>query len=1079
MNDLNDASTRTLHTLARVLDVCDQFEAAWRAGPRPAIESFLPTGPTNFRRAVLRELIAIELELRAAAGEAPEIIEYQMRFPDLTEATTGTWTPPLNGSNTPFHPDLSAAMTGQALGPYELIEAIGTGGMGAVFKARHRVTGGVVAVKVIRPDVFDADPAVRADALRRFTEEFRSQAAIRHPHAVPVYDVGESGGRPFYVMPYIEGTSLARAVRERPLPVRQAAESVADVAEAADAAHQIGVLHRDIKPHNVLLDSAGRAYLADFGLAKRLEEFRSRAAPSAPLLGTLAYASPEQVRGGEGLDRRADVYALGATLYAGLTGRPPFQAATTEETLRQVLTADPAPPRVLNPAVPRDLEMVCLKCLRKDRRDRYASAAELAADLHRFLDGKPVLARQLPVWRRAGRWVGRHPLAATVVAATVVCLGVLVGAIVWQRDRDRTARVEATVAALRQADDSRAGEFMAALARDPHTAERYLTDAWQSAGPDAPDRVRLAVALKAIAPANRSAEQARFLEGRIPEAGPHALRLIRDALADEASALRPGLWQMAADPESAPGHRFRAAAVLAGWDPNDDRWAALAEDVTRQLLAENPALVAAWVELFRPAGRHLRGRLADWFHDRTHPAEARLAAAVLAEWLTDPADLPLVVELAETADPTQFIYLWPRLRDRRAAALPALHTRLAAADQAADPQRRANLAAALLRLDPGDGAVWERLRPPDPAPGILYHVFADAFRLPRVVVLTDPTPAFLLHRLSAFGVGPDDMVGRLGAATDPQLRQALILALGEVPAADRSPRQQRDYAARLVDLLRTDPDPGVHSAADWALRAWGVDPPPTTSGSTPTDRVHWVVTPSGLTLTAFPTLVQVTTATGSSRTLAPFALAIRETSLGEYRRFQPGYRPSSRVKTRSRDSDIEAVSAVSFWEAARYCNWLSRHEGLGNADMCYEEHGHVMVPRPDFTLRLGYRLPTEAEWDYGCRGPRPIRRFFGDADELVPRYAWHNEITGFFAMPVGRLKPNAFGLFDVLGNVAEWCHRDGGPGVYGEEVLRGQGAHVMGRSIDAGHRSEVTPDWPYGPTGFRVARTLPARPPAD
>jgi serine/threonine protein kinase len=1047
------SSRRPSETLDHVVHVCDRFEAAWRAGPRPAIESFLPAEPDDLRREVLRELVVVELELRTVAGEKPDPAEYHRRFPELTDGSTALWDGAIR--DTPF---TSGPAAGDVLGPYELLEALGAGGMGVVFKARHRVTGGDVAVKVIRPDVFDGDPAVRAEAVRRFTHEFRTQATIRHPHALPVYDVGESDGRPYYAMPYVAGASLAQAVRERPLAVRHAAEAIACVAEAAEAAHQAGVLHRDIKPHNVLLDPAGRAYLADFGLAKRLEAFRSRAAPSVAMIGTLPYAAPEQVRGADELDRRADVYGLGATLYAALTGRPPFQTASAEETLHQVLTADPAPPRVLNPAVPRDLEVVCLKCLRKDPRDRYPTAADLAADLRRFLDNKPVLARPLPVWRRAGRWAGRHPRQVSAFAAAAVCLAVLVGAIIWQRDRDRSARAESAVAALRQSDDAQARELIATLVRDPRASVPPLTDAWTAADPDGPDRVRLAAAYVAVAPADRSAEHARFLEGRIADAGPHTLRIIRDALAKNADELRPRLWDVVSDEEVAIGHRFRAAAVLAAWDPDDERWAGNAGYLTRHLLSESPALVAAWVELFRPAERHLRGRLTEQFHDRGRPDRAQLAAAVLAEWLTNPADLPLVVELTETADSTQFTYLWPRLRDRREAALTSLRARLVDADRANDAGRRANLAAAVLRLDPADTTTWERLTPTDPA---------------------DPTPGLLLHRLAAFGIGPHDLARQLDTATDPGFRQALVLALGEIPAADQSPRQQRVYADRLRALYRTDPDPGIHAAADWTLRAWGVDPGPPGPGPASGDAARWIVTPSGLTMTTFVVPVLVTTAAGTRRTLAPFSLATRETTLGEFRRFQAGYRPSERRNNKSRDADDEAVSAVTFFEAARYCNWLSKLEGLGDDDLCYEDRGKEIVPRPDFERRRGYRLPTEAEWDYGCRGQLPCRRFFGNADELVGRYGWYKEATDWYPMPPGKLKPNRFGLFDVLGNMHEWCHRDGGPGPDGQQVRRGQGLDTLTRVCNGEDRIEQTPDWPIGSSGFRVARTLLARPPGE
>ena len=227
--------------------------------------------------------------------------------------------------------------------------------------------------------------------LARFLAEASSAARLEHPNIVPVYDVGLHEGQPYFIMRIINGQSLARRLADGPIPAREAATLLAPIARAMDHAHRNGVLHRDLKPSNILLDQDGIPHVADFGLAKRLDvdlELTS----SGAIVGTPGYMAPEQVSMGRGqIGPASDVYSLGAILYQMLTGRPPFQAATALDTVFLVLEQDPLPPRLLNPRVDRDLELIALKCLQKPADLRYGSAASLASDLEAYLAGEPNL----------------------------------------------------------------------------------------------------------------------------------------------------------------------------------------------------------------------------------------------------------------------------------------------------------------------------------------------------------------------------------------------------------------------------------------------------------------------------------------------------------------------------------------------------------------------------------------------------------------------------------------------------------------------------------------------------------------
>lgn len=273
------------------------------------------------------------------------------------------------------------------IGDYEIIEELGRGGMGVVYRALQKSLNREVALKVVLRGNLAA-----AGELSRFRQEAQAAAQLSHPHIVPVYEVGDLDGRPYFSMKLIPGETLAQRLLAGPLPQREAAQLCQKMASAIVAAHAQGVLHRDLKPSNILIDELGQPHLTDFGLAKRMQD-REGLTNSGAVLGTPAYMAPEQAAGDRGqLGPWTDVYGLGVILYQMLTGRPPFQAATAVDTVLLVLEQDPLPPRLLNKRVDRDLEMIVLKCLQKPVDLRYASAALLVKDLQAYLENAPVSA---------------------------------------------------------------------------------------------------------------------------------------------------------------------------------------------------------------------------------------------------------------------------------------------------------------------------------------------------------------------------------------------------------------------------------------------------------------------------------------------------------------------------------------------------------------------------------------------------------------------------------------------------------------------------------------------------------------
>jgi tetratricopeptide (TPR) repeat protein len=315
---------------------------------------------------------------------------------------------------------------GPVLAGYEVLGELGRGGMGVVYKARHLTLKRLVALKMILSGSYAG-----SRALARFEAEARAVARLQHPNIVQIYEVGESEGNPFFSLEYVEGGCLAhKLAREGPMASVVAVPLMATLARAVHFAHERGIVHRDLKPANVLLAADGTPKITDFGIAKQLDEVAMNTDTGA-VLGTPGYMAPEQAEGkSKAVGPACDVWALGAILYELLTGRPPFQAETPFDTLLQVVSSDPVPVRQLQPKIPRDLETICLKCLQKDRRRRYASALALAEDLDRFHNHEPIQARRVGSLERAGRWMRRRPAAATGIlggAALIVIFSGVVG----------------------------------------------------------------------------------------------------------------------------------------------------------------------------------------------------------------------------------------------------------------------------------------------------------------------------------------------------------------------------------------------------------------------------------------------------------------------------------------------------------------------------------------------------------------------------------------------------------------------------------------------------------------------------
>ena len=476
LDDLTDSQLR------RIDQICDGFETAWNSQRRPRIEAFLDPDVGPHRRLLLRELVLIDAEYRRQREECPRIDDYHERFPDLDEQWLDAHLSPRQGnkpervctdaSDSEARSKSDCAWNGspcegnqlRQLGKFQLLERVGVGAFGTVWRALDLRLNRTVALKVPHAHLIES-----GEEVARFFREARAAAQLRHPGIVTVHEVPVVDGLPVLVCDFVTGTSLRDLIAIRRLPHLITAALVARIADALAYAHSMGAIHRDIKPSNIMLDPGssvsgttavassslwpGEPRIVDFGLAF-LDQEAIRLTHDGAIIGTPAYMSPEQAAGRDSahpIDHRTDIYSLGVVLYELLTGALPFAGARCE-VLSRVIDSEPPSPRRLDPSLPRDIESICLKAMAKEPRHRYDSARELADDLRHFLEGEPVRARPISLWERCLRRAQRRPAEACLgLMGTVTVLAMIVLAVGY-RYHLRLERLLQTTESARNAE---------------------------------------------------------------------------------------------------------------------------------------------------------------------------------------------------------------------------------------------------------------------------------------------------------------------------------------------------------------------------------------------------------------------------------------------------------------------------------------------------------------------------------------------------------------------------------------------------------------------------------------------------
>ena len=699
------------------------------------------------------------------------------------------------------------------IGDYEILDEVARGGMGVVYRARQTKLNRIVALKMIQAAEF-ASP----EQIKRFQNEAEAAANLNHRGIVPVYDVGELGGQHYFSMAFVDGECLASKVnREGPLAPQLAAQLMAEIASAIDHAHREGVIHRDIKPHNVLLGKDGQAGVTDFGLAK-LQESNSELTSHGQVLGTPAYMPPEQALGDVAqVGVSADVYSLGATFYFLLTGRPPFQASNVRDTLRQVLEAQPVPPRRLNTSIPRDLETICLKALAKEPGGRYQSALLLAEDLERWLNGSPIRARRITAAERGWKWCRRNPIVAGLT--TTVLLFAIVGPVwVWYRgnvehanglvDQLATAEPDAVPSLIKEIESH-------AYWTEPHLRQTSVGESKGTIADQLARRVRLALASSDPSLADALIDD--LLSAEILEIGNTC-----DALRRSSAVGTNRLWSVlrsmdSSDQNDSDAERYRAAIGIIRMDI--DRPKLEADEyrfLVEQTLDLEPSLqLEIWNQL-DSAKSELLLVMENVFLDRSRKTLDRIYVAnAIARYAA--SDEVLLSRLLCEATPEQYGILFRQYRQvatrKSTDPLHELVERqpseaLSVAEKIDLGRRRAKAAITLLRMGERESVfdVFRYEEDPEAMTQFVHHC---------QLLEVQPVELVECFELVNEERGPFESRDK----TNDQEIYAILLSLGEYEF-EELPDSRIELVSELEQIYEHDPSSAVHSASGWLLRSY-------------------------------------------------------------------------------------------------------------------------------------------------------------------------------------------------------------------------------------------------------------------
>ncbi len=996
---------------------------------------------------------------------------------------------------------------------YELGAEIARGGMGVILRAHDRNLGRDVAVKVLTEEWQG-----NTEIVRRFLQEAQIGGQLQHPGIAPFYEIGRlSDQRPFIAMKLVKGQTFADLL----VPGRNVENDqakllgiFAKVCQAIAFAHSRGVIHRDLKPANVMVGEFGEVQVMDWGLAKLIGgenpadpvDATPGAGPAAisddvttndvahqtrvgQAMGTPAYMPPEQSIGRA--DKASDVFSLGAILCEILTGQP----TTGDEKAAQ--------DRLDRCAGDRELVALARDCIQRGPADRPQDAGIVAAKISTHIDAvqlrlkeAEIVTARAEVKAEEERKRRQRTHLAVAVGAVALALAALVGWGIRNSvvEQQHATRAEGLVAQLLSAEIAQVPRILDDLQDYREWADPLLRQELEQATPGSAERLH---AMLGLLPVDDS--QLEELREQLLVVSPNQFEVVRQRLSPYQDRIVAPLWDIANDEQQTAQRRFQAACALALYTPEDARWEQIGSFVANFLVNVKPSDLPPWGNALRPVGAKLLPSLSEIYRNKDEREQVRsFATDTIVDYAADEPEI--LFNLLADAEQFQFSLVFDQVKLHQARsvelALAELKRPLSLNDTNDQPVKRiANAAVALLRMGQ-EQDVWPLLKHnPDP----------------RV-------RSYLIHWLSPRGVDVANIVRRINDETEVSIRQALLLSLGEFDES-RLPLAERErIVSELVEMYKNHSDPGLHGAARWLLKRWQQDELIAEADrqlqvneqqlrSRPeTDQRRWYVTTQGPT---FVILDADEFAMGApaweesepeakhhrrriGRQVAVATTEITSEQFARCRRDRP-HVPNLEVSQWMRTEDSPRLG-VTWFAAAEFCNWLSEKEGVPESQWCYEPNdkdkfGPGMKARDDYLELSGYRLPTEAEWEFACRGDTVTSRCFGWSDELLGSYAWYMGNSSNRAWPVASLKPNDFGLFDMHGNANEWCHESKRPyrvnprpardvidvapvGVQVSRTVRGGAFMSLPIFARSAYRTSAGPSYATINGGFRPVRTM-------
>ena len=939
------------------------------------------------------------------------------------EAGNGTEPSGSHGSSTFSGSDTDAS----SLDDFKILNKIADGGMASVYRARQLSLNREVALKMMSGHRA-MDPAL----MDRFLIEAEAVGRLDHPHIVPIHQVGAEHIPPYYAMRLIEGGNLGgwmRRLREsdtfNPADYMRAVSVLMEkVARAVHFAHQRGIIHRDLKPGNILVDAEDEPHVTDFGLAKFVEQDSGLTQTNA-IMGTPAYMAPEQAEGrNEDVSVATDVYSLGTVFYELLTGVVPFFGEFPAQTMHKVIHEDPVSPSMKCDWIERDLEIICLKAMRKETSLRYASALEWAEDLRRWREGYPILARDFSVSYRFRRFAKRHRQGLAVAGVALFCvIGLSVFA--WtdrnkQRDDDLVSRLMSSKL-----------EAVPELLEQHGQLSSHVLRSLQSFR-DSPDREQQTKALLGLIPYEKDVQEA--VKDLIGSAEPELLKSISDRYTACGMDVSSWLFERLKGPGLSIAQKLRHAGLLAMQsgtaDFSDNEYEALA----LELIAQPSSTIGEWVKVCFPLREELMPHLKHVF-DKVGQTRASVNVSHLLSKFAedDPATL---CELVLLADPYQMEELltslknvstnqWGSLKavaERNVSLEGDVELRTAEINQ----QKRAVIALFMLGDNTKLLSEFEDWMPEDP-------------RLRTA----------LIHGLAEYNVNPRSLIPALTEKSKSGVVQGILSALGDYDLARLGTSERDGLKPLLESYYRDSEQAGVRSMAEWLLRRWELADGEELArldaegnyNSIQMVKGTWTLAPLGIAMVAIPEpepfLMGSTTnefgfrpeeARHWRKIPRSYAIAAKPITFQQFSQFDPdfwkGYlKLDNRAGELAGPDPRNAIERVSLDEMRLFCNWLSKLDGMEEDELCYRvtEKGKILE-KNDLLLRFGYRLPTEAEWESACRAGSLTARFFGDDDRLLTQYALYDLITNERPYLCDNFRPNVMGLFGLYGPYKNTCY---------------------------------------------------------